>query len=237
MRRIFLNTAYTFSFLLLTLFCHAQKGIVTGTVLGVDGALSGATISVGTVRVFTDRFGKFSIALSPRNYVLLITHAGYKKITWDIMADADSSFSLMFTMTPDEEMDEVVVLGSRSNVQRSNLSTPVPVDVVSSRQLLQTAQTSLTQMLQFTVPSLNASRQLVNEPVTLRGLDPDQVLILVNGKRYHNMSFVNFGGVRGILGRGAVSNDLNSIPFSAIDKVEILKDGASSQYGSDAIAG
>jgi iron complex outermembrane receptor protein len=237
MRNFFLTTALVFSFLLLTLLCHAQKGTVTGKVLGIDGALYGATISVGTATALTDRQGKFSVALSPGYYTLLITHVGYKKITRDIKVDAGNSFLQMFTMTPDEEMDEVVVLGSRSNVQRSNLSTPVPVDVVSSRQLLQTGQTSLTQMLQFTVPSFNASRQVVNEPVTLRGLDPDQVLILVNGKRYHNMSFVNWGGVRGILGRGSVSNDLNSIPFSAIEKVEILEDGASAQYGSDAIAG
>jgi iron complex outermembrane receptor protein len=134
-------------------------------------------------------------------------------------------------------MGEVVVVGSRSQEQRSNLSTPVPIDVITSRQLLQSSQPTLTQMLQFSVPSINASRPLVNEPITLRGLDPDQTLILVNNKRFHNTAFMNFGGVRGILGRGAISNDINAIPYSAIDKVEILRDGASAQYGSDAIAG
>ena len=225
-----------FVFVLLTSFCYAQKGTVKGKIIGVDGPLHGATISAGTITVIADRSGEFSLVLNPGTYTLQITHAGYKRITQEIKVDAGSSISFQFTMILIDELEEVVVLGSRF-FERGNLATPVPVDVISSRQLIQTAQISLTQMLQFTAPSLNASRQLVNEPVTLRGLNPDQVLILVNGKRYHNMSFLNWGGVRGILGRGAVSNDLNAIPFSAIEKIEILRDGASAQYGSDAIAG
>ena len=92
-------------------------------------------------------------------------------------------------------------------------------------------------MLNYLVPSLNAGRQELNEPVTLRGLDPDHVLILINETRYHNSAYLNNGTPKSSLGRGSVSNDLNSIPFSAIEKVEILRDGASAQYGSDAIAG
>src|SRR3954464_14447882 len=92
-------------------------------------------------------------------------------------------------------------------------------------------------MLNFVAPSFNASRQLLNEPATLRGLDPDHVLILLNGIRYHNTSWLNNGVLKGQLGRGSVGNDLNSIPFSAIEKIEVLRDGASAQYGSDAIAG
>ena len=76
-----------------------------------------------------------------------------------------------------------------------------------------------------------------NEPITLRGLDPQHVLILLNGTRYHNQAWYFGGALRGQLGRGSAGNDLNSIPFSAIEKVEILRDGASAQYGSDAIAG
>src|SRR4029453_7805983 len=73
--------------------------------------------------------------------------------------------------------------------------------------------------------------------MTLRGLNPDQLLILLNGTRYHNMAYIKADEIRGLLGKGSVSNDLNSIPFSAIEKIEILRDGASAQYGSDAIAG
>jgi iron complex outermembrane receptor protein len=132
----------------------------------------------------------------------------------------------------------VVILGSRSLIQRSNLNTAVPVDVISVKSLLQTSQPGLIQMLSFTVPSLNTSRQTTNEPATLRGLDPDHLLILLNGVRYHSPAVLNNQGAPpGILGRGSVTNDLYSIPFSAIEKIEILRDGASAQYGSDAIAG
>ena len=131
-----------------------------------------------------------------------------------------------------------MVLGSRSPIQRSNLNAAVPVDAISSKSLLQTGQPGLIQMLSFTVPSLNTSRQNVWEPITLRGLYPDHVLILMNSIRYHPSAWLNPPvAPLGILAKGSVANDLNSIPFSAIEKIEILRDGATAQYGSDAIAG
>ena len=113
----------------------------------------------------------------------------------------------------------------------------MPVDVFSFGKLVETGQITLTQMLNFLSPSLNASREVLNEPVTLRGLDPQHVLILVNGIRRHPMVWIFSGGLKGQLGKGSVGNDLNSIPFPAIEKIEILRDGAAAQYGSDAIAG
>jgi iron complex outermembrane receptor protein len=216
------------SFLLFIHISLAQKGTVSGVVYGVEGGLQNASISVGSLTMQSNSLGKFSATLDVGSYTVDITHVGYKKSTQLINVEDGKTVLLIFNMTQDEITGEAVVLGSRST-SKSNLVTAVPVDVLSFRQLLQTSQTTLTQMLQYTVPSFNASRQLVNESVTLRGLDPDQVLILINGKRYHNMSFVNWGGVRGILGRGAVSNDLNAIPYSAIEKMEILKDGAAAQ--------
>lgn len=226
-----------FSFFLFIKFSYAQQQTVTGKVLGKDCFLYKATISAGHVTALTDSTGNFFLTLNPGIYYLQISHSGYKEISQEIKVEEGQNLSLQFNMIPDEIEEEVIIVASRLHARRSYLSTPVPVDVISSKQLLQTGQSSLTQMLQYALPSFNASRQLVNEPVTLRGLDPDQVLILVNGIRYHNMSFVNWGGVRGMLGRGAVSNDLNSIPFAAIEKIEILRDGATAQYGSDAIAG
>ncbi len=132
---------------------------------------------------------------------------------------------------------EEVMLGSRSKTQRRNLTTPVPVDVFSSGKLVETGQISLTQMLNFLAPSFNASREVLNETITLRGLDPQHVLILVNGIRYHPMAWIFSGNLRGQLGKGSVGNDLNSIPFPAIEKIEIMRDGAAAQYGSDAIGG
>jgi iron complex outermembrane receptor protein len=170
-------------------------------------------------------------------YTLTITHAGYKKIEKTVSVRANATQVLNYILAPTEQMGEVVVLGSRSVILHSNLSTPVPVDVYSSARLEQTGQISLTQMLNFTHPSFITSREILNEPAALRGLDPQHVLILINGVRYHNMAWLFAGGLRGQLGRGSVGNDLNSIPFPSIEKVEILRDGASAQYGSDAIAG
>ena len=216
---------------------YAQTAITKGRVLGGDSALQGATISIKKLAVLTDRKGEFILALKPGTYDLVITHTGYKKIIREIKIETGDSQLSDFILTPIEQLGEVVVLGSRSLKLRSNLNTTIPVDMFLSSHLTQTGQTNLTQMLNFAAPSINASRQLVNEPITLRGLDPDQVLILVNGTRYHNMAFLNDGRVRGILGRGSVANDPNSIPFSAIEKIEVLRDGAAAQYGSDAIAG
>jgi Outer membrane receptor proteins, mostly Fe transport len=218
-------------------YAYAQTGEVKGTVHGKESILQVATVSLGKSSVLTDKNGEFMLHASPGNYSLIISHSGYKNDTREIKIVAGYSQSFNITLTPVDQMGEVVVLGSRSFKQRTNLNTPVPVDLFLSDQLAKTGQPTLTQMLNFVAPSFNASRQLINEPVTLKGLYPDQVLILINGIRYHNMAYLNDEKIRGILGRGSVANDLNSIPFSAIEKVEIMRDGAAAQYGSDAIAG
>ncbi len=237
MKGRFLYTALLIFALISSLMHVHAQAIIKGKVTGNGEALPFATASLGNKTVLSDQQGEFSFSVSPGVYTIIITHTGYKKIEKRVTAETSTTETIDFSMTPVEQMGEVVVLGSRNFIQRSNLNTPVPVDVFSSKNLLQTGQASLTQMLNFLAPSLNASRQLVNEPITLRGLDPDHVLILVNGTRYHNMAYLNDGRVRGILGKGSVANDLNAIPFSAIEKIEVLRDGASAQYGSDAIAG
>jgi iron complex outermembrane recepter protein len=224
-------------FILLSFFATAQNGIVKGTVRGSDNRLPGATVSLDDKIMITDDNGDFYFFIKQGNYTIIITHAGYKKIKEEIKIAAGSTEILDVTMIPVELMGEVVVLGSRSTIERTNLNTPVPIDVFSSKKLVQTGQQGLIQMLNYLVPSFNANRQVLFEPVTLRGLDPDHVLILINGTRYHNTAWLNNGVPKSNLGRGSVGNDLNSIPFSAIEKIEILRDGASAQYGSDAIAG
>ncbi len=216
---------------------YAQTGTIKGKVQGREGALQVATVSAENITVLTDKNGEFSLTLKPGIYTLIITHISYKKIIQKIKIETNDTQSFDFILTPLDYIEEAVVLGSRSVIQRIRLNTTVPVDIFSSNNLVQTGHTNLTQIIGFVAPSFNASRQLVNEPVTFRGLDPDQVLIMVNGTRYHNMAYLNDGRVRGTLGRGSVANDLNSIPFSAIEKIEVLRDGASAQYGSDAIAG
>jgi iron complex outermembrane receptor protein len=145
-----------------------------------------------------------------------------------------------FEMQNAGDLNRVIVVGSRSATTRSSTQTPVPVDVITSRELNSTGQVEPTQMINFVAPSYNSSRQTVADgtdhidPATLRGLGPDQTLVLVNGKRRYNTALLN---VNGTVGRGSVGVDLNAVPASAIDRIEVLRDGASSQYGSDAIAG
>jgi iron complex outermembrane recepter protein len=140
---------------------------------------------------------------------------------------------------PDENFDEVVVTGTRV-AARTRLDSLAPVDVLSTEALTTQATTELAEALSNAAPSLNFPRPSITDgtdhvrPATLRGLAPDQTLVLVNGKRRHQSALVN---VNGSIGRGSAAVDLNAIPLAAIETVEVLRDGASAQYGSDAIAG
>jgi iron complex outermembrane receptor protein len=141
--------------------------------------------------------------------------------------------------TDTTDVGEVVVTGSRTPA-RSKLDTVAPVDVVSAKQIARGGSPELAQSLAFALPSLNFTRPAVTDgtdtvrPATLRGLAPDETLVLINSRRAHAASLVNLNGSIGY-GSGAV--DLNTIPTAAISSVEVLRDGASAQYGSDAIAG
>jgi iron complex outermembrane receptor protein len=138
-----------------------------------------------------------------------------------------------------EDIGEVVVTGTRV-ATRSRLDTLAPVDVLPQEVLTSTGSTELAQALATAAPSLNFPRPSITDgtdhirPATLRGLAPDQTLVLVNSKRRHQSALVN---VNGSVGRGSAAVDLNAIPLAAIETVEVLRDGASAQYGSDAIAG
>jgi len=137
-----------------------------------------------------------------------------------------------------EEPTEVVVTGSR--VKRSKLDTLAPVDVIKTESLQNMGSTELAEGLSKLTPSITFPRPSITDgtdsvrPATLRGLAPDQTLVLVNGKRRHASALLN---INGSVGRGSTAVDLNTIPESALDRVEVLRDGASAQYGSDAIAG
>lgn len=139
----------------------------------------------------------------------------------------------------DSIVDEVVVTGTRV-AARTRLESLAPVDVLSESALTSTGTTELAEALSSAAPSLNFPRPSITDgtdhirPATLRGLAPDQTLVLVNSKRRHQSALVN---VNGSVGRGSAAVDLNAIPLSAIESVEVLRDGASAQYGSDAIAG
>ena len=140
-----------------------------------------------------------------------------------------------------KSIEEVsLTVGSR-NKNRVATDTPVPVDVINvAAQGVLSPQTDLNQILNFAAPSFTSNTTTVADgtdhidPAQLRGLGPDQVLVLLNGKRRHTSSLVN---INGSPGRGSVGTDLNAIPAFSIERLEVLRDGASAQYGSDAIAG
>ncbi len=137
------------------------------------------------------------------------------------------------------ELEEVVILGSRV-AGRSAADLPVPVDTLDAETLKNTGQTEVGRMLQQAAPSFNFSSSSISDgtdalrPATLRGLGPDQTLVLINGKRRHQASLIH---INTSVGRGTAGTDMNAIPAAAIQRIEVLRDGAAAQYGSDAIAG
>ena len=137
------------------------------------------------------------------------------------------------------ELEEIVTIGTRVP-ERSRLDSPVPVDVINEDAIRKTGHTEVGRVLQTLAPSFNFSSSSISDgtdalrPATLRGLGPDQVLVLVNGKRRHGSALIH---VNASVGRGTAGVDMNAIPASAIKRIEILRDGASAQYGSDALAG
>jgi len=211
---------------------------VTGTVTDTDGApLVGASIvkqgtNVGTT---TDFDGNFTFDNAAVGDTLVVSYIGYETKTVVI----DSSV-MNIVLSAGLALDNVVVIGSR-NANRVATDTPVPVDVLDVAELAQTSpQVTVTEILNYAAPSFSSNPQSISDgtdhiaPASLRGLGPDQVLVLINGKRRHKTALVN---VNGTFGRGAVGTDMTTIPANSIKRIEILRDGAAAQYGSDAIAG
>ena len=198
---------------------------------GVNVVVKGTT--VGTT---TDVDGQATLTAAD-DATLIFTFIGYG--SQEVAVGGRSDISVQ--MQPDlSELQEVVVIGSR-NQNRTVTETPVPVDVIPLQEVVEGApQVEITQILNYVAPSFSSNRQTIADgtdhvdPASLRGLGVDHVLVLVNGKRRHPSSLVN---VNGSVGRGSVGTDLNAIPAASIERIEVLRDGAAAQYGSDAIAG
>ena len=215
----------------------AQSNFSGKVVDETNQPLPGLNISVkdtgkGTV---TDFEGLFQIEVDQENAVLIFSMVGYE--TREISGGTD----MLVTMKAQQNvLNEVVLVGSR-NPRMTKLETPVPVDVVDIANLkLEIPQTTVNDMLTYLVPSFNSNRQSASDgtehidPASLRGLGPDQTLVLINGKRRHTTSLINN---QQTVGNGSVGTDLSAIPSSAVERIEVLRDGAAAQYGSDAIAG
>lgn len=141
--------------------------------------------------------------------------------------------------TPADEGDDIIVTGTRTQ-GRTRLDSVSPVDVLNAASLQRQGTTELATALATVAPSINFPRPSATDatdairPATLRGLSPDQTLVLINGIRGHSSANLN---TNGSVGRGSAAVDLNTVPTTALDRIEVLRDGASAQYGSDAIAG
>lgn len=225
-------------FLLFTVAIFAQSYQVTGKVTDSDNQpLPGVSVTIeGTSRGTTTDFnGDYAIMVQSREN-LIFSYVGYNEKKLEM--DGTKIFNVV--LVSGVELKEVVVVGTR-NPNRTAVDTAVPVDVIDVAELITAGpQVNLNQILNYVAPSFTSNTQTIADgtdhidPASLRGLGPDQVLVLINGKRRHNSSLVN---VNGTFGRGSVGTDLNAIPAASIERIEVLRDGAAAQYGSDAIAG
>lgn len=170
-----------------------------------------------------------------------------KKITlllfslqFGFIAAQDNPNATQKDSTKANELQEIKIVGSR-NAKRTVVNSAVPIDIIDIKSVTtHSGKIEINEILQYVAPSFNANKQSGSDgadhvdPATLRGLGPDQTLVLINGKRRHQSSLINLFGTRG---RGNTGTDLNAIPATSIKRIEILRDGAAAQYGSDAIAG
>jgi len=224
-----------------SIFAQGVKGIVRDAV--TNQGIPGASVvvegrSAGTA---SDHNGNYTLRLPNGTYSIKISSVGYETQTVSVSVSGTAFTSQDVSLKESSStLQEIAVIGSRSATARTNIQTATPVDVISAKELKSFGQIDVGQILNYVAPSFSSNRQTVSDgtdhidPASLRGLGPDQVLVLVNGKRRHTSSLVN---INGSVGRGSVGTDLNVIPVAAIERIEVLRDGASAQYGSDAIAG
>jgi len=231
------NFYLMFCLFFLTLGIQAQTQEISGTVVDDQNLpLGGVSVAIkGTNKgTITDFDGKFNIEAT-MGQTLVFSFVGFDNKEVEIQ-----STQMNVTMVSGLALGEVMLVGSR-NPSRTVVESTVPIDVLNIKELSSAVpQVNLNQMLNYVAPSFSSNTQTISDgtdhidPASLRGLGPDQVLVLINGKRRHNSSLIN---VNGTFGRGSVGTDLNAIPAVAIQRIEVLRDGASAQYGSDAIAG
>lgn len=220
----------------------AQNVTIRGAVREASGqGLSGASVTIqGTSQgTLADNSGNYVISVAPGRYTLVVSYVGFATQNIEVTVGASGAVQDII-LTGARDLGAVTVVGSRS-AARTRTETPVPVDVIPIAQVInEIGQVDLNQIMNYIAPSFQSARQTISDgtdhmdPAQLRGLGTDQVLVLVNGKRRHQAALVN---VNGTVNRGQVNTDLSAIPATSIDRIEILRDGASAQYGSDAIAG
>ena len=219
-------------------FLFAQKEI-SGVVKDKSGApLPGVNIlEKGTNNgASTNLEGAYRLKVAD-GATLVFSYIGY--VTAEKQA-SQTPLNITLTESSGQVLSDVMIVGSR-NAKRTVVNSAVPIDIINVKEVTtQSGKLEINELLQYVAPSFNANKQSGSDgadhvdPASLRGLGPDQTLVLINGKRRHQSSLINLFGTRG---RGNTGTDLNAIPAASIKRIEILRDGAAAQYGSDAIAG
>ncbi|HEX5059891.1 MAG TPA: TonB-dependent receptor [Kofleriaceae bacterium] len=222
----------------------ATTGTIEGTVEApdLDAPLAGATVTIvgSGITATTDDEGHFKLEnVKPGSVKVRADFGGFSSLEQTIKVEVGATSKLDFQLATIPLLNEtIVVVGSRT--PRTNVETTVPVDVVTAEEMSRSGRTETGRVLHTLAASYISTPQSIADgtdhvdPASLRGLGPDQVLILINGKRRHRSALLH---VNGTFGRGTVGTDLNAIPAGSIKRIEILRDGAAAQYGSDAIAG
>jgi len=236
MKKIKLFISSLAGLLLMSTMVMAQ---ISGTITDDSGEpLIGVNITVKgtTTGTVTDLDGNFSLKTEEFPATLVASYVGYssQEITY-----TSKTSDAKITMLEGVGLDEVVITGTRGK-PRTILDSPVPIDNINASELRASGKPIIESMLTYKVPSFNSQNQAISDatahydPADLRGLGPSRTLVLVNGKRKNQSAQVYLNRTPG---KGEVGTDLKAIPTAAIERVEVLRDGASAQYGSDAIAG
>lgn len=220
---------------------HAQKAYVKGKIIDQFGHLPGADITIleSKMKAQSGLEGDFIFEHEVGKYTLKVDYLLYNSYSENINLKANDTLLLDIKLEPAFIADQNISISSRSK-EKVKFETISPVDIITPKEISNATQVELGQILHFISPYFNSTRQTISDgtdhidPATLHGLGPDQLLVLINGKRRHSSSLVN---VNGTLGKGTVGTDFNTIPIASIDRIEILREGATSQFGSDAIAG
>ena len=219
---------------------EALTGKVTGSETGQPLVGANVIVEGSNKGGATDVNGYFKISgLQRGNYTVIASFIGYESKKSNVVVGSDN-VNLNFSLNSSSvDVASVSVVGSRFK-PRTQITSAVPVDNLSVRELKSTGHLSIESMMTYRLPSYNSQQQTISDatahfdPADLRGLGPSRTLVLVNGKRKNASALVYINDTPG---KGEVGVDMKSIPVAAIERVEVLRDGASAQYGSDAIAG
>lgn len=214
-----------------------KEGPVVGASVELQDVL---TESATPTKAITDGVGGFEVRLAPGTYAMVVSRNGYATHTDLVTVSARQEVAKVIKITKltraERLRDTVQLFRSIQSVLKSN----TPIDIIYPEEISATSQYNLGQLLHYyltsaySVPTTQAAGSDHVDPFSIRGLDSDQILLLVNGKRRHTNAYCHSSST---IARGTMGNDINSIPLAAIERIEILRDGASVLYGSDAVAG